>query len=399
MDRRRFLKLTAAAAAVAMNPLHRGAQASQVPGTSRRLLPGPGTRVCLAGVAKGSPEQAIRTAVRSAAEAATDFSWLAKGDTVFIKPVVNSGKPYPATTSPIAVAAMIELLKEKGALRVVVGDMSGIESVRFTADSLSGSSRKLMESSGLARAVLASGGETHFFEEPGWHSFYEDVPADGTNWKRGIMMPKVLQEVQHIVLMPRCARHVLAGSTLGLKAAVGYWRHDTRLEYHRDAATLQEKTAEANTVGTLRTKQRLVLSAADKVLTTFGPDDGYVHEPETGLVMASESVVAHDMVSLAWLLENRRFIPEAQKNDFLDTSTVVPRVVNHVVAGWLGGMGPAFSSEKLTKNELNAIWDDRVITRACEVFGGVPGVLLEASNNAVSADLKRRLTEMTALPA
>ncbi len=74
--------------------------------------------------------------------------------------------------------------------------------------------------------------------------------------------------------MPRCARHVLAGSTLGLKAAVGYWRTDTRLEYHRDAATFQEKTAEGNTVQTLIQKQRLVLTAADKILTSFGPDQG-----------------------------------------------------------------------------------------------------------------------------
>ena len=105
-------------------------------------------------------------------------------------------------------------------------------------------------------------------------------PASGSNWKGGLMMPKILREVDHIVLMPRCSRHVLAGSTLGLKAAVGYWRTDTRLEYHRDASTFQEKTAEGNTVGTLLQKQRLVLTAADKILTSFGPDKGYVmHSP------------------------------------------------------------------------------------------------------------------------
>jgi hypothetical protein len=67
------------------------------------------------------------------------------------------------------------------------------------------------------------------------------------------------------------AKVFLAGSSLGLKASVGYWRHDTRLEYHRDAATLQEKTAEGNTVKTLSTKKRLVIPAADKLLTTHGP--------------------------------------------------------------------------------------------------------------------------------
>ena len=120
---------------------------------------------------------------------------------------------------------------------------------------------------------------------------------------------------------------------------MGYWRHDTHLEYHRDAATLQEKTAEGNTVTTLRTKQRLVISAANKLLTTFGPDKGYVFEPDNGLIIASGSVVAHDMVSLAWLLENRRIIPASERDGFIDTSKVVPMIANHMVTSWLGGWG------------------------------------------------------------
>jgi uncharacterized protein (DUF362 family) len=57
----------------------------------------------------------MKSAVRTAAGATTDFSWLSKGDTVFIKPALNSGNPYPATTNPIAIGAMVELL-EKGAV-------------------------------------------------------------------------------------------------------------------------------------------------------------------------------------------------------------------------------------------------------------------------------------------
>ena len=83
-------------------------------------------------------------------------------------------------------------------------------------------------------------------------------------------------------------------------------------------ATFQEKTAEGNTVGSLLDKQRLVLTAADKILTSFGPDKGYIMQSETGLVSASESVVAHDMISLAWLLLNRESIPESEKDMFSD---------------------------------------------------------------------------------
>jgi uncharacterized protein (DUF362 family) len=132
-------------------------------------------------LSKGAPEQVLKLAVRNAAEAATDFSWLSKGDTVFIKPVNNSGNPYPATTSPAAIAAMVEILKEKGARRVVVGDMSGVQYLRFSSTSISGSSRALMTSSGVAKAVEASGAEMHCFEESGWNAFYEDFPATGSN--------------------------------------------------------------------------------------------------------------------------------------------------------------------------------------------------------------------------
>src|SRR5450759_769735 len=276
--------------------------------------------------------------------------------------------------------------------------MSGVQYLRFSPTSLSGSSRALMTSSGVAKAVHASGAEMHCFEESGWNAFYEDFPASGSSWKHGLMMPNILKEVQHIVLMPRCSRHILAGSSLGMKAAVGYWRHDTRLEYHRDAATLQEKTAEGNTVTTLKTKQRLVISAADKLLTTFGPDKGYVFEPDTGLVIASGSVVAHDMVSLAWLLENRRIIPASERDGFIDTSKVVPIVANYMVTSWLGGWRPVLASETIAKNSLNTIWDDRVLTHSYDIFGGVPAIQLASANSVLPKALKERLRRVTAFP-
>jgi len=355
-------------------------------------------KVLVAGIKKGSSQQEIRQAVRAASEAATDFSWLSKGDSVFIKPALNSGQAYPSTTSPSAIAAMVDLLKGKGAGRVVVGDMSGIEHVKLSPTGVSGSTRELMERCGMAIAALKAGAELHFFEEAGWEAFYEDVPQAGAHWKRGLMMPEILREMDHIVLMPRCGRHVLAGSTLGLKAAVGYWRTDTRLEYHRYAATFHEKTAEGNTVRTLLQKQRLVVTAADKVLTTFGPDRGYVTEPQTGLIMASASVVAHDMVSLSWLILGRNDTPSRKKNILSDPnqSKVIVSPVNRVVVAWLGGIAPAFAAEKLIPHESRDISEDRTLNRAYQVFGGRPTVQIEAANELIPPELLKRLAGMTA---
>ncbi|PKL41419.1 MAG: hypothetical protein CVV44_01935 [Spirochaetae bacterium HGW-Spirochaetae-1] len=399
MERREFLKIAAGVAMTAVHPLSGCADLGKGHALRKPVKEGLPAKVFLSGTARGASEKDIRTAVRETALAATDFSWLTKRDTVFIKTVNNSGNPYPATTSPVAVAAMIELLREKGARRVIVGDMSGVQFVRFTRESLKGSSRKLMEKAGLAQAVIKAGAELHCFEEAGWDAFHEDRPVEGAHWKGPIMMPNILKEADHIILMPRCSRHILAGSTLGLKAAVGYWRHDTRLEYHHDASTLHEKTAEANTVETLRKKQRLVLTTADKILTTVGPDDGYVYEPERGLNMASESVVAHEMVSLAWLLANRHDMPESERDGFLDSSKMVPRMVNRVVNNFLSGWGKAITADTFIKNDISGIWDDRVLAHACHVYGGVPRTSLVVHGGTVTEDLKKRLAEMISLPA
>ncbi|HVO68193.1 MAG TPA: DUF362 domain-containing protein [Syntrophales bacterium] len=396
MERREFLKVVAGMSAIALSSCSGDSAKSQGRLQDGTFTAGRDTEVFLAWVNHGASEQEIKAAVCAAAEAATDFSWLSKGDSVFIKPALNSSYPYPATTSPTAIGAMVELLKKKGADRVIVGDMSGIEHVKLTPQGVTGSTRRLMEAAGMTRVVQAAGAEIHFFEEAGWSAFYEDIPSIGSHWKRGLMMPAILREVDHIILMPRCGRHVLTGSTLGLKAAVGYWRTDTRLEYHHDAHTLHEKTGEGNTVETLGNKQRLVLTAADKVLTTFGPDRGQVYEPENGLIIAAESVIAHDMVSLAWLLDNRHHIYPSGIDDFVDSSQLVAGIGNRLVVGQLGGWRPVLSSERLTKNKLKTIWDDPVLNHAYRVFGGVPKVILKTANETLREDLKKRLSEMTA---
>jgi len=353
-------------------------------------------RVALAGVKRGAEERVLNRAVKDAAQSATGFSWLSKGDAVLIKPALNSGNPYPATTSPTAIQAMVELLKEKGASRVIVSDMSGIEHVKLTPERLKGSSRKLMVASGMADAALQAGAELYFPEEAGWEAFFEDYPVDDTYWNKGIMMPNIIQEVDHIVLMPRCSRHLLLGSSLGLKNAVGYWRTDSRLEYHKGASTIQEKTADANTVKCLRDKQRLTLTAATRILTTLGPDDGFVAQPETGLVIASESVVAHDMVSLAWLLENRCAMSEEEKAESRDPYQRQAMVgnLNRLVVMRLGGLEEAARAEKLLRNDIDSIWDDRVLNRAYQVFGGIPEVKLVDVGESVPQEVKEELLGM-----
>jgi uncharacterized protein (DUF362 family) len=364
--------------------------------------PGPPRRVALAAVPRGSAPEATEKAVRAAALAATDFAWLSRGDTVLIKPACNSPNVYPATTDPVALRAMIGLLRERGARRVIVADMSGVQFVRFGKDHLSGSTRELMETAGMARAVLEAGAEVHAFEEAGWDGFFAEEPAARGSWAGPLWLPNVLREVDHVILMPRTSRHLLAGSTLALKTAVGWWRHDSRLEYHRDAADLHAKTADANTVPSVRSRQRLVLSSATKVLSTFGPDTGTVSEPETGLVFASSEPLSHDMLSLAWLVEARRKLPASKRSGMIDdpnTSKFAVNLMNRVVTYLLGGIPAALRMQRLSRHDLASIWDDRTLRRAFELAGGVPRVELADADGSCPRDLRERLEKELTLPA
>jgi uncharacterized protein (DUF362 family) len=393
LTRREFVKLMAIVSAATAIP------APFVRTVETLVKSGPVTNVSISGVPTGTCVSDLIIAVRQAAEASTDFSWLSRGDSVLIKPAVNSGNPYPATTHPAGIKAMIMLLKEKGAKRIIVSDLAGIEHVKLSPEKLRGSTRELMTSCGVTRAVVEAGAELYFPEEEGWHAFFEDGPVSGSHWKAGIMMPKILKEVDHIVLMPRCSRHPLAGASIGMKAAVGYWRTDSRLEYHHDAATFHEKTAEANTVSSLKEKQRMTLTVADKIITTSGPDKGYAVSPRNGLVFASKSLVAHDMVSLAWFLESRRTVPEDQKTGRNDpySSQFLVNIANRWVVNLLGGVLQSVSAETLIRKDLESIWDDRVLMHAFKLYGGIPQLKFIEANSKIPAEVKRGLSAMTTL--
>jgi len=125
-----------------------------------------------------------------------------------------------------------------------------------------------------------------------------------------------------------------------------------------------------------------------------------VSEPNTGLIIASESIVAHDMVSLAWLLENRELTPASEKKGFKDPY-MLQRVVhnaNRVVVKWLGGREESRKAEKLTRNDLKTIWDDRVLNRAYQLWGGVPKIKLVDSNGIVPQEVMTKLAAMTKAP-
>jgi len=397
--RRNFLKLAGIAGT---GLLGAGAFGCAGKGEQKTMKPAPDMagrtdRVTVQALAKGAGDEEIVKAVQRVADAATDFSWLSKGDVVFLKPVANSPNLYPATTSPLAIRAMTELLLKKGAGKVIVGDKPGVMTVYQDQDELDGSSREVFNTIGLHTAAVESGAEVYYFDEAGFDDYSGFRTENKSHWKGELMLPNILNRVDHVVLLPRVSRHVLAGTTLGLKAAVGWLRDDSRLEYHRDAASFYEKTAEINDTTILRKKLRMTLSVATKVLSTFGPDEGYVSEPNTGLVFGSESLLAHDMVSLGWLMYNREFgTPEGEISWFNDPYTGMPSTLNRGFVGYIWGVKAWYLAQSYDSAPINSARTDPVISRAAEIWGGFPEVELEDVSRTLPEDIRKYILAKTA---
>jgi uncharacterized protein (DUF362 family) len=354
-------------------------------------------QVALGAVRRGADAASVVTAVGRVAEAATDFSWLSKGDTVFIKPVANSPNPYPATTSPLALRGMVQLLFDKGAGRVIVGDKPGVETVYQDEKGQRGSSRDVFRRIGLEQAALESGAEVHYFDEAGFDAYFEDDTQHPGHWKGGLLLPHILHHVDHIVLLPRISRHALAGTTLGLKAAVGWLRDDYRLELHRDADTFYEKIAEINDAKTLKGKLRLVVTVATKVQTTFGPDRGCCAEPDPGLVFGSTSLLAHDMAAMGWLLWNREYqTPPLQLKWFRDPHITFPGMMNRIFVGLIWGIRESLHTRSYGRAPLGSGWTDPVLSRAAALWGGFPRVDLLDVYGTFPEDIATYLNQKTA---
>lgn len=242
---------------------------------------------------------------RQTVAAATDFSWLSPGDRVLLKLAVNKHNPFPATTDPWAVRCMVRILKEKGAGAIMIGDQSGVESVLWTRTNKRGSSRACCDRAGLLEAITESEAAPCFFEESGYNAYFPTQPKTSHHWKTPIYVTNAVKDVDHIVYLPRVSSHVLGDATLGFKLAVGFLREDSRRAFHQGGENFYAMYEEINQVPEIKSRFRLVVSSGRKVLSNFGPDNGHVSEPDPGLLIASEDLFAHEILSYAWLQWNR----------------------------------------------------------------------------------------------
>jgi len=197
------------------------------------------------------------------------------GDEVLLKPNYNSADPPPASTDPEFLSALVELLYEHGAGKVVVGE-SSMQTL---------STRKVMEKTGALRKLSTSGAEIVFFDEGKWVG----VDVGGKYLKR-VSLPQRALHADKLVYCCCMKTHFKADFSLSLKLAIGFVKGSERITFH--LMHLKEKIADLNLV----VHPNLIIMDGRKCFITGGPFNGETREPN--VIVASGDRVAMDVEAI-----------------------------------------------------------------------------------------------------
>jgi uncharacterized protein (DUF362 family) len=227
-------------------------------------------------VSKVSATNDIKKDILRAVDAIGGFNKaIKKGDEILLKPNYNSADPPPASTEPEFLKALIGLLYEHGAGKIIVGE-SSMQST---------STRKVMTKTRTIAALKDSGAELVFFDEGKWVK----VDVDGKHLKT-VSLPETALKPDKLVYCCCMKTHFRADFSLSLKLAFGFAKGSERIGFH--LSHLKEKLVDLNLV----VHPSLIVMDGRKCFITGGPFNGEVREPN--VILASGDRISMDVESI-----------------------------------------------------------------------------------------------------
>lgn len=214
--------------------------------------------------------------VAQAVAAIGGFQRLVKpGNTIMVKPNFNTADTPPGSSDPQFVKAVIELLYEYGAGKVVLG-----ESAMFRLSTMD-----VLRGTGMLQAAEEAGAEVVTFDDGEW----ETVEISGRYLKK-VALAKAALEATKLVYVCCLKTHFLADFTMSLKLAMGFVKPRDRMRMH--ARRLREKLAELN----LAIAPDLTIMDGRRCFISGGPMTGELREPN--MILASGDQIAIDVEGL-----------------------------------------------------------------------------------------------------
>ncbi len=277
--RRRFLRASALGAA----SLASGGAAHALAFARAHALPdtprGPrASTVAVVGVAEFP---SLLEAVRAAVAAAGGLGFVRPDDRVLLKPAVNSGNPYPATTDPETVLAVAQLVREAGGRPFVADRTMFLRSTEAA-----------FRKTGIRDACDQARIECVPLDDAEVVALSHPLAASWPD--RTIHLYRPALEADHIVNLCTPRTHRLGDFTMALKNNVGLVAGGRRARMHAGSG-FKDRLAELS----LLLRPALIVMDGRLGFGDGGPDSGALIRP--GFVAASVDPVAIDAVGIAQL--------------------------------------------------------------------------------------------------
>lgn len=206
------------------------------------------------------------------------------GRDVLIKPNLNTADPYPASSHPDTMEAILELVSEMGAKSMALGDRSG------PADT-----GEVMKELGLPAMCKRHGAKLINFEElppDKWQRMRPPV----THWSKGFLFARPVMEAGAVVSTCCLKTHGFGGVfTMSLKLSIGAVHGSDMRELHSSFISMRKMIAEVNTAYS----PALIVMDAIEAFTDKGPMSGPMKH--AGLILAGTDRVAMDATGIAIL--------------------------------------------------------------------------------------------------
>jgi uncharacterized protein (DUF362 family) len=207
-------------------------------------------------------------------------------DSVLLKANYNSDDPYPASTDPDFLVAVVDFFRDEGITNLTLGERSGWPWMP-TAN--------VLKEMGVFQTAESLGLPIIDFDSGPWMDVRLGKEA---RWWDKIGFHKSLKDFDKIVFLPCMKHHFLARFTMSLKLTVGLTHPVDMQHLHADRAlgkTEEPMELKMVEIG-LPVAPDLIIMDGRKSFVTGGPDNGDIVEPN--VILASGDRLAIDVEGL-----------------------------------------------------------------------------------------------------
>lgn len=257
----------------------------------------------------------VRVMVRRALELIGGLDRLdLKGRRALVKPNVVSGEGPPATTDPRVVTEVAELVKQAGASRLAIGDMSAV---------LALPTRPNLERTRIAKVARDIGAELLAFDEGEW----VEVNPPGAERAKTVYVARAVHEAERLISVPVIKTHRSASYSCALKNTVGCV-HGKNKPWAYGSAGWEPSVAELN----VAVRPHLFVVDGLTSMIAGGPWSG--DAAPTNVILASGDPIATDVIALGLLKTFGRWELVTTKGVWEQTQ------LRRAIALGLGARGP-----------------------------------------------------------